>query len=96
MLLVELLDNRQVDDAVAHLVVVTVLTCAVITVTHTVTAIQVADVRLTLCSMHTPPVSLIVSTVGIRRIIFLHDRLNVIFTGTGSEERSVKREERCT
>ena len=83
MLRVELLDDRQVDDAVAHLVVVAVLSRAVITVTHTVTAIQVADVSLTLCRMHTPPVSLIVGAVDIRRVVFLHYRLNIILTSTG-------------
>ena len=84
MLRVELLDDRQVDDTVAHLVVVAVLSRAVITVTHTVTAIQVADVSLTLCRMHTPPVSLIVGAVDIRRVVFLHYRLNIILTSTGS------------
>ncbi len=74
MLLVELLNDRQVDNAVAHLVVVAVLSCAVIAIAHTVTAIQVADVCLTLSCMHTSPVSLVVVAVGILRIVFLHNR----------------------
>ena len=57
---------------------------------YTVAAIQVADVCLALLGMYTPPVGLTVVTVGILRIVLLHDRLKVVLTCTGSEKRYAK------
>ena len=58
MLRVELLDIIQVYDAVAHLVVVAIFSCAVIAVADTIAAIQLTDVLHALSRMYAPPVAL--------------------------------------
>ena len=96
VLLVVLLNNRHVDDTVAHLVVVAVLSCAVIAVAYTVAAIQVTDICLALGGMYTSPVGLIIVAVGIGRVVFLNSRYQVVFTRTGGEQRGLQDERCCT
>ena len=86
MFLIELLYILHIDDTVAHLVVVTILSGTVITVTHTVTAIKVADVCHTLGGMYSRPVLLGVVAIGVGRIVFLQYRLKVVFARAGCEE----------
>ena len=87
MLCIVLLDITQVDDTVANLVVVAVLSGAVIAITHTIAAIQITDICLALGRMHSPPVGFRVGAVSILRVVFLHNRLKVVLTCTGGNHR---------
>ena len=72
---VELLNFRQINHAVTHLIVVAILPRAIIAVAHTVAAIQVANVFLALLGMHSSPVAFTVGAIGIFGVVLLNDCL---------------------